>query len=508
MKRAAALEMLLTSVENPKSYVGGIPISATVPTAVQSVYYNANIDMSVTPNLRSGGLLWNPAGGYDSIDLCASVDTKEPVTYEVDGPITIQGTPHWDLLPVLSPQAQLQKSPALSTTVTIGRVSAAKVCIFSSTISSTNASLSGLVHAVAFADLRDMKDTSAAALTTLGVTTKDTAVNVPASKGVQLVVGSDVQMDLHPISIRQAGVASENSVNAFVANSGTVAFIGVGFQFAPLTPDPSRFYHNVSDLLPNLPATLEVSINGSNAHNQTLTATSIWATYDEFSNKVSFMDGENMNLTYGQGTVGSDKKTIQFSAPGADYWIAGYKIQITNGDLEEMVLTQLGTFDPRHFGARRLAKWERIGSEQVLTIAGVGAVEGLMTGSIAQYVKANDRFISRIHTTDAWDLLCAAYNDPRVDGLRRVQVVSKIDSIAVARAIRAAEDDEGGALIPSSTVSLPDAQSVMQAGSRARAAGMYSTGRAAGMYAVPRGQAGGFFSSLGAGLGNIADAII
>lgn len=407
---------MLQSLYNPGSYVGGIPCDSPVPLTRKDLTVYSVLKPGVDVD-SSGFLIWNVIRGCYSVALCSlvnainisasdgvTVDNVYVVTYPYPVPYTTSST-------------LLSMKPELSQTMSKGRLASGKICIYSSTTSTTLAALNGELSGATVTDLRNCGDFTVPSIMQAGSTVKDSVCNVRPNWGVSTVVGCDVTMDVHMINYDngfthgESGIITSQNITLAGAplinsNAAFATFdpFGLNILYYGSPYSPSNFGQNQ-----HIPMGVNIKARCQMAMVQ----------------PASGIEGSfRMSVRVFKSTAGLSKATVgptvetytltQFQfAPGAagnyifetplircafDECIVAVVFVLSNSDGNSTILPVVSFipsimvmdgYGPAGFGSYRVLRWDNIDNTQTINIKGTLMVDGVPTGSIAPFVKGN-----------------------------------------------------------------------------------------------------------------------
>lgn len=407
---------MLSTLYKPSSYVGGIPCDSPVPLTQKDLTVYGVIKPGTQVD-GSGMLIWNVLRGCYSMALCSL-----PTTMNLSGSNGLINDGLFVVtsvfpVPYVNSNTMLSLKPELSLTMSKGRLSAGKVCIYSSTTSTTLAALNGELAGATVTDLRNCGDFTVPSIMQASSTVKDSVCNVRPNWGVATVVGCDVAPDVHMINYDKGYVPGESGIIHGVMTSSVFAPLingNAGFAtFDPFGCNPGyysspygAFSFGVGEHVPmgvNIKARCGLTVGDIAA-----------GTFGTFRICARvFKSTCGLNGVTNNPTVETYVLTEFYFATGAngtyffesplircafDEIITAVVFFLTNVTAQPLQLPGVSfspgiyvenVYGPTGFGSFRVLRWDNIDSTQTINIKGTLMVDGVPTGSIAPFVKGS-----------------------------------------------------------------------------------------------------------------------
>lgn len=426
-----SLVQMLKSLFHPKEYVGGIPCDSPVPLACKDLTIYSVLKTG-TDVPTSGFLVWNVLRGCYSITLSA-MPSELQVTHTSGLNIgTYPMNPVWPV-PILNSNNLLNIKPDLTQTMSLARLSAGAVTVYSATTSTTLAAINGELCGSSVTDLRNCGSFNVPDLVQASSTAKDGVCNVRPARGVTTVVGPDVGNRVKIVNYDMAALSGEDGVVnspmfSSVALGASVGFVGGVFDPFQMNLLPSAFASTFKgtswgspipqgiDITPSISfyvspipsgfaynVTFEVGI-GKVSSTGVVNVRSVLVPCQQVITNFNFT-GEAL-YTASRVHVGFDEMVVyvfpNVTTAGSTPMFS-FKTSITLHD----------AYGASGFGSYRIVRWDNIDTSQTLNIKGTFMVEGVPAGSIAPFVKGDHRMVSA-NTGHVMSGLRSIFANPRV----------------------------------------------------------------------------------------------
>lgn len=428
----------------PSSYAGGLPYASGVPATTKICTAYKQVDASNIPN---GALVAVPKRGYNTTDLgvlLGDVTAAPELIYDLA--IEAQDGTNNNFVPLAGNQNLNFNPSTIPDDFSIGRVSAYAASVVSATTSTTSAALSGSIDAGAITDFRDLKQFDATELQQIAVTDKDAVVGIRAQEGAIVLAGPDISEHFTPSDeyrANQLGFGSGDVPISTIqgATDGIhMMYLVPGFDVAAGSGSPYTV-----EKLARQPYWLPKSVKGqfnvegvapATAMSTLVKIVPLFVAFNPTGPSTvefSFAHTEMNAQTYLQEIDYNDITKIfsRFSAsftPPQHYAFIGFTLDInvalTGGGSATLDITSLSyqvhnLYEDRNMGSVRVIYWRGMAAGQLVTVRGILAYEGAVTGSLTNYLKANARFARQIPYQLLYDVR-QMYNNPACSLLRRV----------------------------------------------------------------------------------------
>lgn len=412
---------MLKSLFCPKEYVGGVPCDSPVPLALKDLTIYSVIKPGTQVG-QSGFLIWNVLRGCYSVML-AAMPTSFDIQVNRSGVYTAQPVPVNSATPTPIPYnnstEMLNIKPDLAATMSMGRLTAGSLTLYSATTSTTLAAINGQLCGTSVTDLRNCNSFSVPDMVQAASCVKDGVCNVRPAVGLTTVVGPDIGSQVKVIDYDQsttwgwdgklkgplASVPSLPFTSAF--NTGT--FFNSNFDGTGLASFFSIYGRPWTGFVPygvDVAMSLEIAPQFPMAPTSAPYGGSVEFAIGTIDS--SGVVGVRVVVANFESSGVGTAATVPFSVLKTDRVRIGFnEVLIYAAPLLAVLpgggagafnitptLEAYNVYGDNGFGAYRVLRWDNVDNTQTINIKGTFMVEGVPSGSIAPFVKGNHKMVS------------------------------------------------------------------------------------------------------------------
>lgn len=413
---------MLKSLFCPKEYIGGVPCDSPVPLALKDLTIYSVIKPGDQVS-TTGFLIWNVLRGCYSVTL-ASMPTSytiPPVGSVVyPGQVVPLNAAGLTPIPYTNAVNMLNIKPDLAATMSMGRLTAGSITLYSATTSTTLAAINGELCGTSVTDLRNCNSFSVPDMVQAAACVKDGVCNVRPAVGLTTVVGPDIGDQVKVIDYDQGSIwgwdgrlkgpmASVPALpNASVFNTGT--FFNTSFDASSITSHYTIYGPAWTGFVPygvDVGVSLEISqqpfltgqesvpyggavefcigsIDASGVVSTRLVVVNLPSTGVSMSSSTTtlFFRTERVRIGFNECLI--------YAAPLLSVLAGGGTAP--HGIVPTLELYNV--YGENGFGAYRVIRWDNVDTTQTINIKGTFMVEGVPAGSIAPFVKGNHKMVT------------------------------------------------------------------------------------------------------------------